>query len=147
MASSNNSLPTANVYVNKLKWISKQTKGSKGYDVYSNETVCIRARTTGIVETGLKLEMPEHMFAMVAGRSGLACRQSLLAHNGVIDSDYRGFVKIILHNLSNDDHLVEAGDRIAQLLFFNTGIDPFFVEKEELSKSERGEQGFGHTGK
>ena len=93
---------------------------SKGYDVYRNETVCIKGGTTGIVETGLKLEMPEHKIAMVAGRLGMACRQSLLAHNSVLHSDYQGFVKIILHNLSKDDHFVEAGNRIAQLLSFNT---------------------------
>jgi len=125
----------------------RQTQGSAGFDLCAAEDVVIAAHGFGLVGTGLALELPEGTEAQVRPRSGLAARHGIgiLNSPGTIDSDYRGEVKVILFNASDQDYRVRSGDRIAQLVFAATA-DVELVEADSLSETRRGPGGFGHTG-
>ena len=130
------------------------TRGSEyaaGYDLYAvfeEEKITIWPHDTIIIDTGWSMEIPEGYFGAIFARSGLAAKQGLRPANcvGVIDSDYRGPVKVALHNDTQEHQIVHQGDRIAQLV-----IMPYksieFEEVEELDDTTRGEGGFGSTGK
>jgi dUTP pyrophosphatase len=101
-----------------------------------------------LIPTGLFLALPENWEAQIRPRSGLAIKQGLTCLNtpGTIDADYRGELKVILINLSNESQLITDGDRIAQMVFQK--VEKVILEKvESLEVTERGSGGFGHTGK
>jgi len=124
-----------------------QTDKAAGCDLSSNEDTVIPAGEWRLVGTGVYLEIPDGFMGMVCPRSGLAAKSGVTVLNapGIIDSDYRGEVKVILINLSKQDYSVKIGDRIAQLIFA-----PAFQGKlkhaEQLSDTTRGAGGFGSTG-
>lgn len=129
------------------------TMGSKfaaGADLYSAEDadVVIGPGETKFIGTGLAMEIPEGYVGLVYARSGLACKRGLAPANkvGVVDSDYRGEIKVALHNHGKEAQTVEKGERIAQMV-----IAPYlsvnYEEADELSETERGEGGFGSTGR
>ena len=129
------------------------TRGSAfaaGYDLYADldADVVIKPHSTEKISAGIALEIPEGYFGGIYARSGLATKENLRPANcvGVIDADYRGPVTVALHNDSDETRIVQAGERIAQLV-----IQPFlsvsFIETDELSETVRGEGGFGSTGK
>lgn len=129
------------------------TMGSKfaaGADLYSAEDadVVIEPSETKFIGTGLAMEIPEGYVGLVYARSGLACKRGLAPANkvGVVDSDYRGEIKVALHNHGKEAQTVEKGERIAQMV-----IAPYlsvnYEEADELSETERGEGGFGSTGR
>ena len=101
-----------------------------------------------LIPTGLFIELPEGYEAQIRPRSGLAIKQGITCLNtpGTIDSDYRGEIKIILINLSNQPQPVHHGDRIAQMIISRVERASL-VLVQELNSTERGEGGFGHTGK
>lgn len=143
-----------NVYFVKLKEEAVVPKaGSEkaaGYDLYAciNEPVEIAPHTTVKIGTGLSFELPDGTFGAIVARSGLATKQGLRPANciGICDSDYRGEYIIALHNDSNEKQLVNPKDRIAQLIIMPY-ISVNFIETDNLSKTDRGEGGFGSTGK
>lgn len=119
-----------------------------GYDLYSNDiSVSIPAGGTKMIGTGVCMEIPEGYAGFVYARSGLASKRGLRPANcvGVIDSDYRGEIKVALHNDSSETQTVYLDDRIAQIV-----IAPFlavdFNVVDELDETKRGEGGFGSTG-
>ncbi len=121
-----------------------------GLDVCANlkEAITISPLERILIPTGLFIEIPKGFEAQVRPRSGLALQQGLSVLNspGTIDADYRGEVKILLVNLSNEPAIINPGDRIAQLIFAShERIN--WQEVSELSVTERGEGGYGHTGK
>ena len=125
------------------------TPQSAGMDLraYIQEPVSLRVLDRALIPTGLYIEMPEGYEAQVRPRSGLAIKHGVTVINspGTIDADYRGEICVELVNLSNTPFTVEPGERIAQLVFSKyEKVD--FVEIEELSKTERGTGGIGHTG-
>ena len=126
----------------------KGTEYSAGYDLYSVEETEIKSGETKLIGTGIAAEIPNGYFGGVFARSGLAVKEGLRPANcvAVIDSDYRGEIKVSLHNDSKEDRVITEGERIAQLI-----IIPFlsvqFNETETLSETGRGEGGFGSTGK
>lgn len=126
------------------------TAGSSGVDIRANieQAIEIKPLERVLVPTGLYFEMPENLEAQVRPRSGLAIKQGLTCLNtpGTIDADYRGEVKVILINLSNDIQTIQNGDRIAQVVFQQVEKVQF-VQVNELNQTERGAGGFGHTGK
>ena len=136
------------VFVNDAQALHKATPGAAGRDLLSQDNVLVPAGKTATVSTPLRIDMPKDMCALVKGRSGLAAKHSLLVHNGVIDSDYTGLVKVIVHNMSSSDYTISAGDRIAQLLFVNIA-SPTIILKANMQNREtvRGEGCLGHTGK
>ena len=101
-----------------------------------------------LVPTGLFIELPPGYEAQVRPRSGLAIKFGITCLNspGTIDSDYRGEIKVILINLSGEDHTIQPGDRIAQMVI-NTVETVQWEQVDEVSATERNHGGFGHTGK
>ena len=125
---------------------SPQAAGADLYALIDKE-LPIAPGETALIGTGLSLEIPEGYVGLVYARSGLATKRGLAPANkvGVIDSDYRGELKVALYNQSKETQIVGANERVAQLV-----IAPYlsasFVEAKELSDTRRGEGGFGSTG-
>lgn len=127
-----------------------ETIGSAGADLraFINDPIVLRPLERCLIPTGIKIELPIGYEAQIRSRSGLAFKNgvSVLNSPGTIDSDYRGDVGVILVNLSNENFIVNNGDRIAQMVIAKHEF-PLFINSEELGNSERGEGGFGSTGK
>jgi len=125
------------------------SKGAVCFDLHAcimSEILHIEPNSTTVVKTGLACEVPEGYELQIRSRSGIACAGvSILNSPGTIDSDYRGEIGIIMHNHNNVYFIIEDGDRIAQgAVRVVPKIE--IVEVEELSETERGENGFGSTG-
>ena len=120
-----------------------------GADLYAclEQPVTIAPGETGWIPTGIALEVPKGCAGLIYARSGLACKKGIAPANkvGVIDSDYRGQVVVVLHNHGTEIQIVEHGERIAQLVITPV-LTPVYEEVKELSSSERGVGGFGSTG-
>ncbi len=126
-----------------------ETTGSAGLDLRANiaEPISLSSLERTLVPTGLFIELPHGYEAQVRPRSGLSIKKGLTLVNspGTIDSDYRGEIKIILVNLSNQPQTVEPGERIAQMVIAKyEQIE--WAEVAVLSETERGAGGFGSTG-
>lgn len=121
-----------------------------GSDLYAclDETVIIMPGETKPIGTGLSFELPINWFAGIFARSGLATKQGLRPANcvGVCDADYRGEYIVPLYNDSNEPRIIVHGERIAQMILLPY-MHMKFIEENELSCTERGEGGFGSTGK
>ncbi|MEO8582355.1 MAG: dUTP diphosphatase [Flavitalea sp.] len=126
------------------------TEGSAGMDLRANitEPVTLQPFERKLLPTGLFIELPLDYEAQIRPRSGLAIKHGLTCLNspGTIDADYRGEIKIILINLSNETHTVLHGDRIAQMVV-NKVEKIKWKRVEKISETGRGVGGFGHTGK
>jgi dUTP pyrophosphatase len=125
------------------------TLGSSGLDLraYLPEPVVLKPMERKMIPTGLFLEIPEGYEVQVRPRSGLALKHGLTCLNspGTVDSDYRGEIKIILINLSREEHTINSGDRIAQMVLCK--VEKAFLQPViKLESTLRGEGGFGHTG-
>ena len=134
------------------EYAHEPTRGSEyaaGYDLYAAtaEAITIPAHTTIKIGTGLAFELPNHTFAAIFARSGLATKQGLRPANcvGVCDSDYRGEYIVAIHNDTNEEQTINSGDRIAQMVLIPY-IGMTFVEVNSLEETKRGEGGFGSTG-
>ena len=126
------------------------TPMSAGMDVcaWLDSPVTIRPFERKLVPTGLYIELPGGFEAQIRPRSGLAIKHGISIVNspGTIDADYRGEIKIILINLSQEDFTIKSGDRICQMIISrHEQIE--WTEVGELNKTSRGRGGFGHTGK
>ena len=128
----------------------RQTPYSAGYDLCSAEDISALAGETVKVHTGISVEVEgaKDVCLFIYARSSLATKFGLAPANcvGVVDWDYRGEIIVALHNHSDKDYEIKAGDRVAQLVITNV-LTPETQEVEELSDTERGEGGFGSTGK
>ncbi|MDH7464459.1 dUTP diphosphatase [Chitinophagaceae bacterium 26-R-25] len=126
------------------------TSGSAGMDIRANleAPITLQPLERTLVPTGLFIELPEGFEAQIRPRSGLAIKQGITCLNtpGTIDADYRGEIKVILINLSNEQQLIQHGDRIAQMVIQKVE-QASWHEVEALSETERNAGGFGHTGK
>ena len=154
-------VPVKFVKLNNLAIVpSRQKTGDAGYDLYATESVKIKPMSRALVSTGLSIEVPQGYYARIAPHSGLAVKNGIDVLAGVVDSSYRGEVKVVLMNLSIDlasmmgltpniagsnfDFNIKAGDRIAQLIIEKYhAVD--WQEVESLSTTER-TGGFGSTG-
>ena len=127
-----------------------ETKGSAGMDVRANikEPITLESLERTLIPTGLKVAIPEGYEIQVRPRSGLAIKHGITMLNtpGTVDSDYRGELKVIVVNLSNEAYTIEPNERIGQFVL-NKIEQIEFIEVKELESTERGEGGFGHTGK
>lgn len=131
----------------------RATAEAAGYDLFAHlgeeeETkMVIHSHETVMVGTGIAIELPLNAFGAVFARSGLAVKEGLRPANcvGVIDSDYRGEIKVALHNDSDNDRIISNGERIAQLVVVPY-ITPRIEIVEKLSSTDRGSGGFGSTG-
>ena len=135
---SNNALP------------SYETSASAGLDIraFIEEKLTLSPGERKLIKTGLFLEIPEGYEAQVRPRSGLALKNGITVLNspGTIDADYRGEIGVILINHSSENFKINSGDRIAQLIFAKVEQAVWF-ETESLNETERGQGGFGSTGK
>ena len=122
---------------------------SAGADLHANtdEPIVIESLERVLIPTGLFIELPEGYEAQIRPRSGLAFKNGITVLNspGTIDADYRGEIKVLLVNVSLDPFTVSPGDRIAQMVIAKCEQAEWLSETE-LSKTERGEGGYGHTG-
>jgi dUTP pyrophosphatase len=125
------------------------TEQSAGMDLRANlsEPVVLHPLERRLIPTGLYIALPAGYEAQVRPRSGLALKKGITVLNspGTIDADYRGEIGVLLINLSNDDFVVNDGERIAQMVVARHEQGEF-VEVEELDETERGAGGYGHTG-
>ena len=124
------------------------TKGhvsDAGWDLYSSEHVSMPAGATVLVSTGISIAVPKEHVALIWDRSSMGVK-GIHRHAGVIDSGYRGEVKVCLHNTTKETYHIERGDRIAQMLIQEA---PNFIQHvvHELNSTDRGDGGFGSTGK
>ena len=123
---------------------------SAGADLYAclEAPVEVSPGQTVFIPTGLAMALPTGYVGLVYARSGLACKQDLAPANkvGVIDSDYRGEFLVALHNHGGETRTVSHGDRIAQLVVTPV-LRPRYVQVDTLDETQRGEGGFGSTGK
>lgn len=128
------------------------TKGSPqaaGYDLYASQFLVLFPNETGVVGCGFRMRMPEDMCAMVCSRSGLAAKKGIFVSNapGILDADYRGEIKVILHNLSRSPFSVKPGDRIAQMVFHKVERTSLNIVDTFVSDdTDRGTGGLGSTG-
>jgi dUTP pyrophosphatase len=125
-----------------------QTQGAAGCDLYASGDYTIKPGRRGIISTGLKIELPPGFEAQVRPRSGLAAKYGITVLNtpGTVDEDYRGEIKVILLNTGDEEFSISKGDRIAQLVFSRV-FRGIFQPTESLSSTDRGNAGFGSTGK
>lgn len=145
---------SAKIKIKKLTDTAKTpTRGSEhaaGYDMYADvkEDVQIKPHETVKIGTGLAMEIPDGYFGAIFARSGLATKEGLRPANcvGVCDSDYRGEYIVAIHNDSEETRTITAGERIAQLVVMPY-LPVTFDEVAELTDTNRGEGGFGSTGK
>ncbi len=121
-------------------------KGDAGFDLYSLEDRELRSGERHGFSIGISSEFPAGYFVSIRDRSGLALRQGIHVLGGVVDSGYRGEWKVILINLGSEIYKIKKGERIAQGVVHKLP-DVEVVETKELNMTERGEGGFGSTGK
>lgn len=123
--------------------------GAAGADLRADlaDKITIAPGETAMIPTGLSVEVPEGYAAFIYARSGMAAKRGLAPANkvGVIDSDYRGEVKIALHNHGREPQEIVPGDRVAQMVIAPV-IAADFTEADGLCDTDRGEGGFGSTG-
>ena len=139
---------------------SRNTETDAGYDLYSTTSYSINPLERKLVSTGIKIHIPEGYYGRIAPRSGLAVKKGLDVMAGVIDSGYRGEIKVLLVNLNSDSTKgtayenffgsfgkvdIKQGDRIAQIIIEKC-YSPKWTEVDELSNSDRDEGGFGSSG-
>ena len=121
--------------------------GDAGCDLRSTQSLMLPAGERALIKTGVRIAMPAGYVGLVHPRSGLAAKHGITVLNtpGTVDSGYRGELMVTLYNSSNEDFKIEAGDRIAQLVFqrYETAR---FIPVAELPESSRGESGFGSSG-
>ena len=126
-----------------------ETEGSAGMDLkaYIEEPLVLKPGQRMLVPTGLYIELPAGYEAQIRARSGLAIKKGIGLVNGIgtIDSDYRGEIKVILINWGDEDFVIENGDRIAQMVIAKYERVEWEIS-DDLSETERGSGGFGHTG-
>ncbi len=125
------------------------TEGSSGMDLRANlsEPVVLNPMERKMIPTGIFLEIPVGYEVQVRPRSGMAWKHGITCLNspGTVDSDYRGELKVILVNISNEPHTIHNGDRIAQMVV-NSVARATLEEVKILESSLRGDGGFGHSG-
>jgi len=126
------------------------TEGSAGMDLYAavDEQILIGPASSVLIPTNLKIELPVGFEAQIRPRSGLALRNKIILPNspGTIDSDYRGEIKVIMLNLGAEPFVVNRGDRIAQMIISEYKRVEW-RESKSLGETDRGDGGFGSTGK
>ena len=119
--------------------------GDAAMDLYSCENKIIQPNQRELISTGIAMAIPREHVGLIWDRSGMAANHGIKSMGGVIDSNYRGEIKVILHNLTNQAFTIEKGMRIAQMLIQEVTQNQI-IEVEELDDTVRGEKAFGSTG-
>lgn len=134
-----------------IKLVDKNAKVPKrgsddaaGYDLYSINDEIIMPNERKLIDTGIQLEIPKHYYGRIASRSGLAFKNGIDVCAGVIDSDYRNNIFVLLHNSGNKEFNINFGDRIGQIIFEK--YHTFNFRLNDIRTTKRGMNGFGSTG-
>ena len=137
----------------KVKKLNKDAKtpsyakhDDAGMDLHTTEEILIRPGDSAIIPTGITTEIPKGYVGLIWDKSGLGIKHNLKVMGGVIDSGYRGEIRIGMVNLSKKEYKFEKGDKVAQMII-QAKENPEIVESNELSDSERGEGALGSTGR
>lgn len=124
-----------------------KTKDAAGCDLINiGETIKLYPLDRAVINTGVHIQLPEGYEAQVRGRSGLNRDYGIVVPTGTIDADYRGEIRVVVYNLSREPYTIEEGERIAQLVICPV-VQADWQQVEHLDKTDRGEGGFGSTGK
>lgn len=124
---------------------TRGSEGAAGYDIQSIESCVVLPGKRTVVSTGLSFELPSGVYGRIAPRSGLAVKHGIQVGAGVVDSDYRGEVKVVLFNHDVNPYVIKPGYRIAQLILERCET-PEVEEIVDATVTQRGEGGFGSTG-
>ena len=139
-----------NVVVQLLNELAKlptrANENDAGFDLYSTVDTIIPNKERKTVNTGIALQMPEHLAGLIWPRSGLSVKSGIDVLAGVIDSGYRGEIMVCLYNTSSENVHIKCGDRIAQIIFQEVPRVSLLLS-DSLGSSQRGSNGFGSTGK
>jgi len=130
----------------KAKVPTKANQNDAGFDLYSILDTVIPPKQRKTVRTGIALQMPDHLAGLIWPRSGLSVKQGIDVLAGVVDSGYRGEIMVCLYNTSDEVVGINTGDRIAQIIFQEVPRVSMEVH-ETLGSSQRGDNGFGSSGK
>jgi dUTP pyrophosphatase len=125
--------------------LSPRLPGDAGWDIVCGENTVCAPHTGTDIPSDLRMEIPNHLYGIIQARSSTSIKR-LLVLPGVIDAAYRGKIYVMAFNLTDDPIVINKGDRIAQMLFLPRTPHLHMVMRSELSPSERGDKGFGHTG-
>ena len=149
-------MPIRKIYIKNIsskldfKLPNYESEGAAGMDLSADidSDIIIKPLERSLIPTGIAISLPEDLEAQIRPRSGLAIKHgiALLNSPGTIDSDYRGEIKVILVNLSNDNYTIKPYDRIAQIII-SQFVKAEFEIAENLDETDRGNSGFGSTGK
>jgi len=149
-------MPIRKIYIKNIsskldfKLPNYESEGAAGMDLSADidSDIIIKPLERSLIPTGIAISLPEDLEAQIRPRSGLAIKHgiTLLNSPGTIDSDYRGEIKVILVNLSNDNYTIKPYDRIAQIIL-SQFVKAEFEIAENLDETDRGNSGFGSTGK
>lgn len=123
---------------------TRHSPEAAGLDLYSAFTYVVKKRSKALIDTGLAVEIPVDCYGRIASRSGLAINNSIEVGAGVIDRDYRGIIKVLLFNHSDDDFYISIGERIAQLICEKI-VYAHVEEVDSLTDTQRGQKGFGSS--
>jgi dUTP pyrophosphatase len=130
----------------KAKMPTRANENDAGWDLYSIVETVVPSKQRKTVNTGIAIQMPEHFAGLIWPRSGLSVKQGIDVLAGVVDSGYRGEIMVCLYNTSDEDVVIHVGDRIAQIIFQE--VPRVIMEvHESLGSSQRGDNGFGSSGK
>lgn len=125
----------------------RMTEGSAGHDLRASEDVLIKARGRALISTDISIELPTFYYGRICPRSSLAVNHGIDVGAGIIDTDYRGEIKVLLFNHSDEDYQVIKNARIAQLVIQRILYADFkYTENKDMTNTERGQSGFGSTG-
>ena len=124
-----------------------QTKDAAGCDLINiGKTIKLYPLDRAVINTGVHIQLPEGYEAQVRGRSGLNKTHGIVVPTGTIDADYRGEIGVVVYNLSREVYTIQEGERIAQLVI-SPVIQADWQQVANLDKTDRGDGGFGSTGK
>ncbi len=143
-----NAKMTLKIKIQKMKEMSHPEyahKGDAGFDLYASEDYTLDSMESKLVSTGIKIEIPEGYVGLIWDRSGLAAKHSLHNLAGVVDSHYRGEIKVVVINFGKETFEIAKGMRIAQMLI-QPVVNAELIKSDSLSETERHESGFGSTG-
>lgn len=116
-----------------------------GLDLYAMEDQIVRARESAIFDTGVHVELPPNSAGLLVSKSGLNVKHGLIS-DGLIDYGYTGSIVVKLYNLSDYDYIIRRGDKISQLVIIPILL-PGLAQTDKLNESERGDNGFGSSGR
>lgn len=122
-------------------------KGDAGYDLRCMEKVTIESGCSAVFDTGVHMQIPFGYFGKIESKSGLNVNHDIVSLGGVIDCGYQGSIKVKLYNFGDEDYTFDAGDKIAQLIIQACGTPSLDIVDRFEEDTDRGNNGFGSTGK